>query len=431
MNRKRILGALVVLFIAVFALAKFAISPVHAQATSTSTSSTAAVTDASSSDALDTNDTSTDALTASDQAGDATNIGDYETAIVLDVKTTAQPNGSGASQEETYVVRMLTGQYKGQTENISSDVGSNPYGLTPVVGDKILVFIQDNPDGSGPQFFLESYDRRIALLALVLLFILTMVLLAGWQGLKIAFSILISLLLIGFVLIPSFLHGLNPIPVAMVLAAIFATLSSGLSIGWNRKTIVTVIGTVGGVVVAWLVSQAFGNWAHLSGLSSDDDRLFFDKNPLLSPHKLLFAGIIIASMGVVQDVAVSIASGVMEVRQANPRLGFKELFRSGMVVGRDHMAALANTLVFAYVGGSLSTLLLYTQYGGSWAKFFNFDSVVDEVIRSLAGTIGLVFTVPITAVLAAWFALNSKNVRNQMRQAMGWRAHAEHEHEQE
>ncbi|MCR4256209.1 MAG: YibE/F family protein, partial [Candidatus Uhrbacteria bacterium] len=100
--------------------------------------------------------------------------------------------------------------------------------------------------------------------------------------------------------------------------------------------------------------------------------------------------------------AVSIASGVAEVRRHHPKATFKELFTSGMVVGRDHMGALANTLVFAYVGASLSTLLLYSQFGGSWLKFINFDSVADEIIRSLTGTIGLVFTVPITALLAAW-----------------------------
>ena len=159
-------------------------------------------------------------------------------------------------------------------------------------------------------------------------------------------------------------------------------------------------------MVAYAVSWLFADWAHLSGLASEEDRLFFDKNPLLNPRGLLFAGIIVASAGVVEDVAVSIASGVAEVRKANHRLTMRELFRAGMVIGNDHMAALANTLVYAYVGGSLSTLLLYTQFGGSWLKFINFDSVVDEIVRSLSGTIGLIFTVPITALLAAWAIKN-------------------------
>jgi uncharacterized membrane protein len=161
---------------------------------------------------------------------------------------------------------------------------------------------------------------------------------------------------------------------------------------------------MGGVAVAYVISLIFSRWSHLSGLAMEEDRLFFAQNPTLNPEGLLFAGIIIASMGVVEDVAVSIASGVEQIKLANARLSFKETFRAGMVVGRDHMSALANTLIFAYVGASLSTLLLYTQYGGSWLKFLNFDNVADEVVRSLAGTIGLIFTVPITALLAAWMA---------------------------
>ncbi len=331
--------------------------------------------------------------------------GTYESGIVTAVKTTTQETSSGEQQLKSYDVEFRSGPLNGQTRTLSSDVSTNPYGLTPQVGDKVIVNLQPDPNGGEPLPYLESYDRRGAIYWLIALFFGTMVLLAGWQGFKIASSIIISVLLIGLVLIPAFLHGMDPIPVAMALAVVLAALSSVLSIGWNRKSFVTVIGTLGGVLVAYLISRIFGSWAHLSGLSTEEDRLFFDQNPLLNPRGLLFAGIIIASLGVVEDVAVSIASGVIEVRQANPNLGFKQLFRSGMVVGRDHMGALANTLVFAYVGASLSTLLLYSQYGGSWAKFLNFDSVVDEVVRSLAGTIGLVFTVPITALLAAWFAL--------------------------
>lgn len=330
--------------------------------------------------------------------------GRYERAIVLAVKQTTETNANNTQQLKTYEIQFLSGPERGQTRTLASDLSSNPYRLDPQVGDKVLIYLQPNPEGGAPLAYLEGFERRTAIYWLIALFILTLVLLAGWQGCKIAFSIILSIILIAFVLIPSFLKGLNPVPIAFLLIIVLVTISSGFSIGWNRKTAVTIIGTLGGVAVAYIISVIFAHWSHLSGLSSEEDRLFFDQNPTLNPQGLLFAGIAIASMGVVEDVAVSIASGVMEVRQANARISFKNLFRSGMIIGRDHMGALANTLVFAYVGGSLSTLLLYTQYGGSWAKFLNFDSVVDEVIRSLAGTIGLVFTVPITALLAAWFA---------------------------
>jgi uncharacterized membrane protein len=253
--------------------------------------------------------------------------------------------------------------------------------------------------------FLEGFDRRGPMYALVLFFVLTLVVLAGWQGFKVAMSIILSILIIGWVLIPAFLRGTNPVPIAIALAGVLTLLSTGLSIGWNKKTYVTALGTLGGVIVAYLLSVIFANWANLSGLGTEEGRLFFSENPLLKPHGLLFAGIIIASMGVIQDVAVSIASGVEEVRKNNPNAKFRDLFGSGMVVGRDHMAAMANTLIFAYVGASLSTLLLYTQYDASWLKFMNFEGVSEEIVRSLTATIGLVFTVPITALLSAYACL--------------------------
>ncbi len=330
--------------------------------------------------------------------------GTYESAIILKADSILEETDSGGVQIQAIDVEFLSGPLKGQTRRIASDVSGNPYGLKPEIGDKVLIYLQPNPEGGEAYAFLEGFERRAAIYWLVALFVLTLVLLAGWQGLKIAASIIISVLLIGFVLIPAFLNGLNPIPVTFALIAVLTTITTVFTVGWNKKAFVTIIGTLGGTLVAYLIATLFSGPAHLSGLSTEEDRLFFSKNPQLDPRGLLFAGIAIAAMGVVEDVAVSISSGVMEVREANHRLGFKELFRSGMVVGRDHMGALANTLVFAYVGASLSTLLLYTQYGGSWAKFLNFDLVVDEIVRSLAGTIGLVFTVPITALLAAWAA---------------------------
>lgn len=327
--------------------------------------------------------------------------GHYERAVVERVELKSHDTSSTGQLVEVYDIRFLSGLEKNQQKTITNDVGSNPYGLQPRVGDKVVIFIQPGPEGQ-LAYYIEGYDRRVAMMWLVLFFVLTMILLSGWQGVKITFSIFLSLILIGYVLIPLFLQGYHPVPVAILLAGLLTFISTGLSTGWNKKSFVTAIGTIGGTLVAFGISSIFANWAHLQGVSTEEDRLFFNKNPHLNPQALLFAGIIIASAGVVEDVAVSIASGVAEVRRANPRARFRELFRSGMVIGNDHMGALANTLVYVYVGGSLSTLLLYKQFGGSWLKFVNFDSVVDEIVRSLSGTIGLVFTVPITALLASW-----------------------------
>jgi uncharacterized membrane protein len=326
--------------------------------------------------------------------------GQYERAVVESVSVGSSSIPGGAEQIKLFRVRFLSGPMINQIREIHSDVGSNPYNLDPHAGDKVVIFMQ--PGETGWNLYIEGFDRRGAMLWLIGLFVLTLVLLSGWQGVKVALGIALSIAMIGYILIPLYLRGVNAVPLAIVLAGLFTLISSGLTIGWNRKTVVISVGTMGGALVAYLISLIFVDATRLSGLSTEDDRLFFNKNPLLDPRGLLFAGIIIAAVGVLEDVAVSIASGVSEVRRANPKIGFKDLFTAGMVIGRDHMGALANTLVFAYVGASLSTLLLYQQFGGSWLKFINFDSVTDEVVRSLAGTIGLIFTVPITAILAAW-----------------------------
>lgn len=345
-----------------------------------------------------------DGGTDSPQAANVTNeqtVGTYESARIVEVRLDTVTSTRAGALRQLYDVEFRGGKLKGQRHTLTSDVESNPYQLEPRAGDRVVVFVQPD-EGGQANYFLEGFDRRIPLFWLAVLFVLTLVLLAGKQGLKVAFSIILSVVIIWLVLIPAFLKGMNPVPIAIILAGVLTFISTSLSTGWNRQSFVTAVGTFGGAITAYLISLAFADWTHLSGLSSEEDRMFFSQNPLLNPQGILFAGIIIAAMGVVEDVAVSIASGVEQVNKANPLLTFKDRFRAGMVVGKDHMAALANTLIFAYVGGSLSTLLLYTQYQGSWLKFFNFDTVTDEVIRSLAGTIGLVFTVPITALLAAW-----------------------------
>jgi len=330
-------------------------------------------------------------------------IGSYVGGRILDVRVEQSGTEQARQTQTVYDVELRGSDLGGRKISVTSDVTSNPYQLTPRKGDRVVIYVLPGETGD-LQFYLEGFDRRVPLTWLLVLFVLVLVALAGWQGLKVAFSICLSIAIIGWVLIPSFLNGVNPIPVAMALATVLTFLSTGLSTGWNKQSFITALGTLGGVVVAYGIATIFANWAHLSGLSTEEDRLFFSQNPTLNPGGLLFAGIIIAAMGIIEDVAVSIASGVEQVRRANHALGFHELFRAGMVIGRDHTAALANTLIFAYVGASLSTLLLYAQYDGSWLKFLNFDMVADEVVRSLAGTIGLVLTVPVTALLAAWAA---------------------------
>ncbi|MBU0540475.1 YibE/F family protein, partial [Patescibacteria group bacterium] len=273
--------------------------------------------------------------TVNNESSSNANDESYERAIIKNVASSEDEIPNGGQQKQRYTIEYLSGPLKGLIRTLSSDIDSNPYNIKPVQGDKVVILLQPNPEGGEQLAFLEGFDRLGAMIWLVILFIFVLVILAGWQGFKVAFSIILSVALIGWVLIPSFLKGMDPVPVAIVLSVVLTSLSCVLSMGWNKKSWITIVGTLCGVLTAYFISVAFSNWAHLGGLSTEEDRMFFGKNSALDPRGLMFAGIIIAAMGVVEDVAVSIASGVVEIRKANPKLNIKKLFHSGMVIGRD------------------------------------------------------------------------------------------------
>ncbi|MGB4018838.1 MAG: YibE/F family protein, partial [Syntrophomonadaceae bacterium] len=170
--------------------------------------------------------------------------------------------------------------------------------------------------------------------------------------------------------------------------------------GFSRKAAAATLGTLGGLLVAGFLAVLVGDLAALQGLATEEERILSMVDLPLDMRGLLFAGILIGAVGAVMDVAMSISSAIEEVRFANPDLGSWALVRSGMRVGRDIMGTMANTLILAYTGGSLPFLLLYLAYELPPAMILNSELIGAEVIRALAGSIGLIVSVPITAVIA-------------------------------
>jgi uncharacterized membrane protein len=336
--------------------------------------------------------------------------GSYESARITDVRLETTTSTASGQLRQQYDILFREGPLKGQRQTIMNDVDSNPSQIEPRIGDNVVIYVL--PDNQGQiHYYIEGFDRRGPFVWLITLFVFTLVLLAGMRGLKSAFSVLLSVAIIGWVLIPAFLKGADPVPVAIILAGVLTYITSGFSTGWNRKPLIAAIGTMGGAFVAFAISSIFTNWSHLTGLFSEEDRIFFTQNPMLSPRSLLLSGIIISAIGIVQDVATAITSGVEQIWRAKPNLSFKQLFRAGMIVGQENIGTFANTLIFAYVGAALSLFLLFTQYQGSWIKFLNFDDVMNEAIFALSGTIGLILAVPITTLLACWLEMRPRKRR--------------------
>lgn len=300
-------------------------------------------------------------------------------------------------------LKILSGAYKGSEVGIEDNEQTNPLKKEVKVGEKLLVYVEDFGDGNFT-VSIDSFYRVPELLAFVMIFLLLLLVLGGRRkGLKTILSLALSIILIFGALVPRILAGQSAIGITMmiVLAVSFITLS--LVSGLNRKSYAAMLGTVAGVLVAFAFSYIFVELANLVGLSTEEERLLAYQNPDLNAKYICLSAIIIGALGAAMDVAISIASTIAEIKQANPGARFKDLFKSGMNVGRDIIGTMSNTLIFAYVGAALPTILLFHQLGESYFKFLNFDFIADEVVRSIGGSIGMVAVIPLTALIAAYF----------------------------
>ena len=170
--------------------------------------------------------------------------------------------------------------------------------------------------------------------------------------------------------------------------------------GINKKIITASIGTLGGVILAGGVATIFNYLCKMSGAGEDAIQLSVSMTTMTFNFKdLLFAGIIISALGACMDVGMSIASSLDEIKSKNPDITYKELFKSGMNIGRDTIATMTNTLILAYVGGSITLILLFLACNISLVDIVNKETIAQEIISAIAGSMGVVYTVPITSIV--------------------------------
>lgn len=328
----------------------------------------------------------------------------YERGRVLSIGSEFQRESSDSAEayREIQKIRfkMLSGENKGEEVEVENILSNNPMDIKLQEGDDVLLFIEEL-EGGEKNIQVQDHWRLSPLLWLVVLFFAILLIIGRGQGAKAIIGLLLSGWLIFKVFIPRATAGGEVVWLAFFIALGITVATFIIVAGFNRKSLAAIIGSVGGLLAAILLSFWFSDLSNLSGLASEEARMLFSKFPALNMRGILFAGIIIGALGAVMDVAMSIASSVFEVSGANTRLSLGKLFESGMNVGRDIMGTMTNTLIFAYVGASLALLILFYQVGESYLKFLNFDFVAEEMVRSLAGSIGLVLTIPLTSLVAA------------------------------
>ena len=251
-------------------------------------------------------------------------------------------------------------------------------------------------------WIITDYVRRPALLKLSLIFVFLVVAIGKWWGIRSLLSLISSFAIIFGMIIPLILKGYNPLFVALAGALIIVPITFYLSHGIKKKTHVAVAGTMISLLLSGLLAANFMLSAHLTGFSSEEAGfLSVMTDDSLDIRGLLLAGIIISLLGTLDDVAVSQASFVQQLKEVNPKSSFKDLFTRAMKVGQDHISSMVNTLVLVYAGASLPLLLLFFTSDANPQQIINLEIVAEEIVRTLTGSIGVVLAAPITTLIAA------------------------------
>lgn len=304
---------------------------------------------------------------------------------------------------QQFKIEILTGNHKGETLTIKHTIERIMPGYYIFkVGDKILIRATEE-NGKISTVKIQEKVRDTQVYLIVILFVLLLLLIGGLNGLKALLSLVIAISLIFFGYIPLIIKGVNPILASLGISIPVVVITLLIISGKNIKTFVSIVGTTLGIVISGILAFGFGNFAKLTGLSNDSaiGLAYIPHFRNLDYKGILFGTILIGAIGAIMDVAISIASALFELKEVNPQITKKEMILSGMNIGKDIMGSMSNTLILAYVGTTLHLIILFIVYKIRFEEIINLDSIATEIIRAMAGSIGLIITIPVTVVVSA------------------------------
>ena len=311
--------------------------------------------------------------------------------------------GGNKQRTQELLLKILDGGDKGKervTENIIPD---NPaFAIIGTLGKKYLITKVENVETGNEDYFVIDYYREPFVWIMFGLFLIVLVIVGGKKGFRTIVSLFSTIAFIAFLLIPSIEKGVNPLLSAVIVSFLATGLTMLFVAGANVKSLASTLGTVIGVSISGVIATVVIKIASLTGLATTESQILWGNQLYeLNFKGLLAAGMIVSCLGAVMDVAISITSSIYEIKIANPSYTVKNLFASGMNVGKDIMGTMTSTLVLAYTGMALPLLLLISHEKNP-TKFLNLELVMSEVTAAIAGSIGLIIAVPATAIIMAW-----------------------------
>lgn len=310
---------------------------------------------------------------------------------------------------QTLKVKLTTAPYKDEFHVIHNTISLN-YNNLCKVGDKIVLVVSHTIDETYT-VYMYNQQRAPYVYGLLGVFVIFMLILGGKKGLRSILGLSFTLFSIYFIFIPLIYRGYHPIACSIGLTVITSFVTLYLINGHSKKTCIAILGTLSGTLTAGLFAYFSEVFAKLNGFQMEDAEALIVLSRDYGMHisGLLFASILIASLGAVMDIAMSISASLNEIKQQNPSIEKKALFLSGIEVGKDMIGTMSNTLILAFTGASLSLLLILFSYDTSLIQFMNMDSIVIEILQGLSGSLGLLLTVPITAYLFAYLPIRTNN----------------------
>ena len=309
---------------------------------------------------------------------------------------TAQP-----LQCATAVVEVLDGEGKGDFQSIELSADVVAAGVAK--GD-VFVLTRDAGAEGGPAYGFSDYARGTPIVVLAVAFALVVGLVARWRGLASLLGLGFAFFMLFRFILPGLLSEESPTLVSLVGTSAIMFVVLYLAHGFSARTTTALVGTLFGLTLVAVLGSVAVSVARLTGLTTEETVTLQGFDPTLNFSGLVLAGVVVAGLGVLNDVTITQASAVWQLREVSPGLTWRQLYSRGMAVGRDHIASTVYTIVFAYAGAALPLLLLFELYTRPVTVSLFSSAVAEEVVRTLVGAIALVLAVPLTTVIGAFFA---------------------------
>lgn len=330
-------------------------------------------------------------------------------AQVISIIQDHEQSGDVYIGDQTVQLELLSGDHAGESVEATSS-SAYLYGVHCTVGMKVIAIVSESNGELVTSVY--GYNRAPALYAIVALFLLSIVVIGGKRGLYSVISLVFTFISIVWFFLPAIYRGWSPILAAIVVVILTTLVTMYLVGGFTAKATAAVLGTILGVLAAGVLAWIFGKITHVTGYNVSDieNLIYVQEETGIRVGELLFAGILIAALGAVMDVSMSISSTLHELHEQNPTMTARQLCRSGMTVGRDMMGTMSNTLILAFAGGSINTIVMFYAYDYEYLQLINLYDMAIEIIQGISASMGVILTVPFVSCIGAWLIVKHRNI---------------------